>query len=337
MDIDQLSSLIAQKRTELGQRIANVPNMEGQYRQELFGNDRQLASLYENENTKIQELYEHDKRLATYADPNSPTYMKDPYAREVARAKQHQGTVGELSDIQTQRSKRKDVLGDALDRAMKMLEYGLKAQELELSGLESDRSFAQRQKESGPNGSGDLTDLFNAIMGLQTKAKAVAPAFESTTVTKARTPAERMALEKRIRDQHKGKEIKFTFNKDGTITYAVLQPNQQIASAEEAPALQNIDETIRKLVAATGAANPKLQGEANTLYETLFPPTAKVNSTDAQQSERLDLVNTLPSAGDPNFANTDPNQLFLQARSQAKFLSDSEIKQIMQAKGWPVF
>lgn len=277
MDIDALNNLITQKRTELGQRIASTPQVEGQYREQLFGGDKQLSSLYSNEEAKIKELYDHDKRLATYADPNSSTYLADPYQREVARAKQHQGTVGELADIQTQRSKRKDVLGDALDRAMKMMEYGLKAQELEYEGLQKDRDFKQRQKESGTagDGSGSLTDLFNAITGLQGTAKEATPKATGKTSTRVTSQQEQMALEKKVRDQHPGENIRFTKNKDGTLNYAVEKPNQLFLEGDQADAVDNIDETIRKLVAATIAASPKQASGAKDIYNTMFPKAEK--------------------------------------------------------------
>ena len=50
MDIDELTKLITEKRSQLGQRIADVPNIEGKYREDLYGNARQLSSMYENEN-----------------------------------------------------------------------------------------------------------------------------------------------------------------------------------------------------------------------------------------------------------------------------------------------
>lgn len=130
---------MSQKRQEIGQRYAEIPDIESKTRESLFGNDQVLKGLQGNETSKIQELYGHDKVLADrYANPQSEGYLEDPYAREKARAMRFQGTAGELSDIQNQIQTRRDVIGDALERAMKLINYGLEAKKLEMEGLKDE-------------------------------------------------------------------------------------------------------------------------------------------------------------------------------------------------------
>lgn len=139
MDYNALLQQMGQKRQEIGQRYAELPNIEQKTRESLFGNDQVLKGLQGNETSKIQELYGHDKVLADrYANPESEGYLADPYAREKARAMRFQGTAGELSDVQNQIQTRRDVIGDALERAMKLINYGLEAKKLEMEGLKDE-------------------------------------------------------------------------------------------------------------------------------------------------------------------------------------------------------
>lgn len=139
MDLAKLQEQMGVKRQELGQRYADLPEIESKIRADLFGQDNTLSSLQGNEKSKILELYEHDKALAdTYSNPQHASYMEDPYAREKARATRFQGTAGELVDIQNQTQKRRDVLGTTLEKALKMLQYGLEAQRLEYSGMQDE-------------------------------------------------------------------------------------------------------------------------------------------------------------------------------------------------------
>lgn len=160
MDYNALMKLMAEKRTDIGTRYAEMPNIEAKTRESLFGNDPVLNNLRTNETSKIQELYSHDKVLADqYANPQSQSYMADPYSREKARAIHFGKTAGELSDIQGNTSKRQDVLGNALEKAMKLLNYGLEASKLEYSGMQDEfdnkmklDDFALRKSESGKKG-----------------------------------------------------------------------------------------------------------------------------------------------------------------------------------------
>ena len=147
-DIANIQKALSEKRQEVGQRFASIPNIEAGIRSDLFGGDQTLKSLRGNETDKIKELYNHDKRMAeTYANPESASYLADPYAREKALSMQSGATAGELSDIRGNISTRKDVLGDALEKALKLLNYGLEASKLEYSGLQDELDTAIKLQE----------------------------------------------------------------------------------------------------------------------------------------------------------------------------------------------
>lgn len=138
MDPDEIQRLLAQNRVDTSQRIANIPPTYDRLRGDVMGSDQTLNSLRDNEASKIQELWKHDQDLSRYADPNQATYLADPYAREKARAIHAQGTVGELTGIQNSIQQRKDTLGDTLEKALQLLDYGVKAKEYERKALESE-------------------------------------------------------------------------------------------------------------------------------------------------------------------------------------------------------
>ncbi|MEK9207255.1 MAG: hypothetical protein AAB922_02155 [Patescibacteria group bacterium] len=147
-DIAAIQKAISEKRQDIGQRYADMPALESKTRADLFGNDATTNSLRANETAKIKELYDHDKRLAdNYANKESPSYMADPYAREKAVAMQSQATAGELSTIQGQIGQRRDILGDALEKAMKLLSYGLEASKFEYSGLQDELDTAMKLQD----------------------------------------------------------------------------------------------------------------------------------------------------------------------------------------------
>lgn len=271
MDIQSLTDQIAQRRTDLGQRIAQLPQQQSQYAEQLYGGDRQLGSLRDNENAKIQELYQHDKMLADqYANQSSPLYMADPYAREKARAIQTQGTVAELGDIQKNVAKRKDVIGGALDNALKMLQAGIEAEKLQMDSLNQERQFqfelGKAKGTIGGSGNGNLNDLFNAITGFQNQQQEYAPAASGKV-------KDRAALSL-IQKSHPGETVHFTKNKDGSYAWSVFKPNQKIASPEYADKLQAGDNTIRQLVAAAVANNPKQSSDIQALYKLLSPQSS---------------------------------------------------------------
>ena len=147
MNPEEIQRLISQNRQETGQRYAAIPGQYEQIRGELFGGDQTLRSLRGAEEEKIQELWRHDQDISRYSEPTSPTYLEDPYQRERARAIHFQGTVGELTGLQSQIAQQRDVLGDTLEKALRMLEYGSKAKEFENQSLQRELDAAIRLEQ----------------------------------------------------------------------------------------------------------------------------------------------------------------------------------------------
>jgi hypothetical protein len=74
LSVDDLQSLINTNAASTAQDIQNEPTIAAQQRALIFGNDPTLTSLQSNEQSKINELFEHDKMLAqNYGAPvNQP-------------------------------------------------------------------------------------------------------------------------------------------------------------------------------------------------------------------------------------------------------------------------
>ena len=143
MDPNKTQELLSQKRTEIGQRYAELPTKFASP-----ADDSQLQAMSGQEMDKIKELYEHDKRLAErYANPESEAYLDDPYAREKARATQSQATLGEIGTIQSQREKRKSTLEDALSRGLQLFLAGIQGLEKESDFLQSQIDKEDKKKE----------------------------------------------------------------------------------------------------------------------------------------------------------------------------------------------
>lgn len=276
MDLEELQKKISGKRQELGQRYAEVPDIETRIRADLFGNDKSLQTMRENENAKIKELFEFDKGLATTYQSPVPGFVDDPSS--VARYGQQQlrERAGELADVQKGIANRRDVLGDALERAMKLANYGLEAKRLEIQALQDEfddqlklEELRLRKQESG--NSNFLPDFMKSILNFQEKAEAVKPQKTGRTVTRATTPDERRALVKRIQAQYPGQQLSYTYNKDGTISYAVLKPDQQYADNNEASLYENQQDTLQKILAAGIASNPKQSSDAVNIFKLITP------------------------------------------------------------------
>ncbi|MDD4984867.1 MAG: hypothetical protein PHQ43_03615 [Dehalococcoidales bacterium] len=135
--LTEIEQLIAEKEKQRGQRIADTPKAYDISRQAVYGEGSALPEMREDYNRKIQELYSHDKSLATrYANPESEMYMRDPYQRELAVSRRYEGTSGQLGDIWKNIMNTQDLYGSVIDRGMMMYKAGLEALDSEVSALE---------------------------------------------------------------------------------------------------------------------------------------------------------------------------------------------------------
>lgn len=76
----------------------------------------------------IRKLFEADQQIAQkYGTQNTPEYIEDPMARQRMVDAQQSTLYGALGEVDALIGARSKVLGDSLDKGMKLLEYGLKA------------------------------------------------------------------------------------------------------------------------------------------------------------------------------------------------------------------
>lgn len=296
--IEELQNQLSQQRQQIGQRYAQAAQLVGQQQ----APDQVIQGLRAQETDKVKQLWEADKRMAErYANPQSEVYMEDPYQRERARAMQAQATVGELGGIQNLIAQRKDATEQALERGLRLLEYGIRASQAEADIVQAQLSAALREQEMKEKSVGTsdksavLQQLFNAITGFQQKQEAVMP--EETYITKNKgeykpflKPELRGPLNKEIaafKEKHKGKVVEYKKNPDGTYTLTVHKEGQQALTPEEVPAYSRPEETLRKMLAGTIAAEPDVDVEATKMFQQLVPEPPKPKSQTEKKQEKF--------------------------------------------------
>lgn len=247
MDYNAITQLIQQKSKDYGQSEANFANLEPSLRQSMYGNDSVTNNLNDQEKSKIDELFSHDQNVANQYQQNpglstSPSgRVLDPYARELNLTNRYRNTAGELTDIRQNQQKRRDVIGDSLTNALKLAQQSLDLKKAEMDQLNTDREFAYKVAQGNKSGSGqsNVTDLFNAILGLNKKTQASAPSASGTAKTSADLAKVRA----------KYGQVNYTKNKDGSYSWNV--PGEMVTPEEADP------NAINKLAAgsiATGGS-----------------------------------------------------------------------------------
>ena len=129
-------SQISQARSDVGQRIAGLPQFETDLRTEVYGKEQAVPALREQISSKIRGLYDADKRNAdVYANRQSPMYMRDPYAREKYISGQHQQELGSLQGLQNMLAGRQDQIGGAIEKGLQIYQAGVDAAKFQHSSL----------------------------------------------------------------------------------------------------------------------------------------------------------------------------------------------------------
>ena len=269
--IQALQEALAKKRQEIGQRYASIPQTESNLRASLFGQDQTLGTLRGQEETKLKELFQHDKNVAAqYQTPPEQGQVLDPYIRETQLSQRYGGTMQDLAGIRSNISQRRDVLGDAMAKSMQMLEMGIRAAELERNALKDELDFALKLEESrrpkGGSGGGDagraaaLQELFKTIYS---KKQAVTPLQQGT----ARNKKE---LDRISKSLPSGQNIKWEKQRNGSYTYSIVSPETEYLQPG-----QSLESLFAPVMAGFGALYPKDVSAAKNIYETLIPKTEK--------------------------------------------------------------
>ena len=133
---DEYMTQIAQRRQEVGQRIAGMPQFQTSLSEAVYGKEKGLPSMREQMSGKIAALYDTDKRLAeSYSRPGTDMYIEDPYQRRKVISAQHKQELQEIQSLQNMIANRQDVLGSAIDKGLEIYKAGVDAQKFEYEGL----------------------------------------------------------------------------------------------------------------------------------------------------------------------------------------------------------
>lgn len=135
----EIQEALAKTRQEYGQRLADLPGHEEGLRQEIYGREQILPKLRQQKDAGIMALWEADKRLAErYSQPGGEMFIQDPYKREAVVGGQYGGILEGLNAATRLAESREDVLGDILERGVKIYELGLTAKEKEYQMLQNE-------------------------------------------------------------------------------------------------------------------------------------------------------------------------------------------------------
>jgi hypothetical protein len=181
MDVDKLQQLMSESNANITKGVADLPNVENTARTQLYGSDPTLDSLRAGEAGKLAQLYEHDKQLAQkyqsgtfgFPDPTNQTApsggvdntglsqdqinnpalgfkgILNPYSAEVDRATRSQNTANELGTLQQQEAKRRDVLGNTLDKVMKLAQSHIDLEKFKHESLTQQLQMAMQERSTG--------------------------------------------------------------------------------------------------------------------------------------------------------------------------------------------
>lgn len=310
-DLGAAESRIQSLTKAVSQGYSGLPGIESALRSSLYEREKVLPALeVENEN-KIKELYTADKRYAErYATPGGEMYIEDPMARRGLIAGQKADIRGELGGILNLIQQRSQTLGNAIDKGMELYKYGLEAQKLELDQAEKTWSRIMEKmqfEESKKKGSGGTSDAAYLAM-----LNAIAGGGQPTEEQPRYSPS----------------SGKGTVSTGGQWTYTGKE------GVYWEPTNAGVDPKLTAIMKAA-QTNPEV---AKVFFQNYGDVMGKgADTATLENSERMDLIGSLPSATDPGYEDTDPNSIYLQARQQAKYLTDTELKSILQAKGWFVY
>lgn len=162
MSPEEIQNLYRQRNEELNQRIAQAPEPVN------TASDPEIAQYRTQYSSKIKELFDHDRVLATrssYFQPGpapgphstGPTataemtqpslQILDPMVNATASANRTQAVAGELGDILSKIGERKDMLEDAYEKGIRIYQIGLEAKKQELAGLSDLFSMASKLRD----------------------------------------------------------------------------------------------------------------------------------------------------------------------------------------------
>lgn len=131
-----LQDRITNLQSQVTSQIQGAPAVQEQVGEQMLATEGSIQPLAEDRGKLIERLFSADKELAgRYATPESEFYIENPMAREAAVSGAENKIWGAVSALNTQIGARKQVLGDAIDRGMRIYQAGLTAKQFELDNL----------------------------------------------------------------------------------------------------------------------------------------------------------------------------------------------------------
>lgn len=298
MNYEEIQRLLAQNRQDIGKREAEIPGIYNKYSPST---DPEVAAARAAQADKVKQLFSYDSQLAqtkfqptaapgatvTGAPPETPPEMiLDPLIGLKAANTQTMETANEAIDIGQNISKRKDVLAESLDKALKLFQVGLEIKKAEQASLQDeftnlinlDKLALEREKQKGVGtGKEALGELFNRLTGLKQKVNVEAvPTSYKQGVTKAKGKDALKDIRKEYANQkklHPNVQVDYSQKPDGTYTYNYFEPkkDQTYLTPEEYKLKTNPEEFLGTLLAGTTANLPKYSSEAEVIIKNLFP------------------------------------------------------------------
>lgn len=288
MDPTQYQQLLEQKRQQYGQQIADTTYYTPP---SSTISDQEYQQLKKTKDQKILELYEHDKALAnSYSNPESSSYLNDPYARELARANRGKATAGEILDIGRSMTDREVAIAEANALAQQQKENQMKMAQYEMALLQNEFENSLKLQESQKkedDGSALLTELLNSITGLKNK-KEESQKYSSQLVKGVAKNKKELST---ISKKYKGSQVSFTKKGDGSYEYSVLPKGAKptYLTKQEADLVNDPTKLSNELLSMVTAANPKMASAAEKIIKAQFPEsdTTKTKLSASQEKAKM--------------------------------------------------
>lgn len=321
-DLGAIEGKISSLTQAVSQGYSGLPGITDALRKSLSEREKTLPGLEAENENKIKELYTADKRLAErYSTPGSEMFIEDPMQRQALISGQKADIRGDLGNILNLIQGRTKVMGNALDKGLEMYKAGLEAQKFELDQATSAWERTFKKQEAGKRGSSGPS---NAAMAELVKLLTGAKTFQPTEAKPTGTPYNTEGFsEEEIASM---KDVNW-HSPEGQWQY---NPQSGSWSAAGSQGTQNFNQQLNDLL----DTYPELAGTVLGDMEDITGIGKEVSKEDSKQQETQKLITSLPAMGTAGFKAQD---LYLQAKSQAKYLSDEEIKEILKAKGWPIY
>ncbi len=199
-EFDRIQAALAANRTDIGSRMADVTAVDAKYSP---ATDSTIAGMRSNQASKIQQLFDHDSKLATtyfpvgtaggpttgeVAQPAGGQAIIDPTIGMTAANNQQISTAKEATDIGTQIANRKDELATSRQSAIDLITKALDIKKQEQSDLQAELDVISKKAN-------------NALAVLQETGGVISPEIANILGTpelagkKILSPAEKLAAQ----------------------------------------------------------------------------------------------------------------------------------------------